>query len=324
MSNYNDNKDLFLEPKTKQYNGHMVMTNVHKETKTKYINIDTRFRDDFNYGEVVNYNITLPERITDVKTMTVTNIELPNIYYNISAILGNNYFKIVNTSKNLTFMITLPDGQYTYDSLSTKINSLFDQLYNGNISLNSADIRYGIQNTKSLFYTNGDSYTIYFAVDSLGAFDKNNIKSKLGWLLGFRGIDYTVIYGYIFNPPAGTGPDGQPLTGSESIIDLNGPRYFYLAIDEFARGNQSSFVSPISTSLINKNVLARISLDKNRYDYGTILPVNRMNGSLLSDTRSYTGKIDLLKLNIQLLNEYGVNVGLLGFDFSFCLEVEHE
>ena len=70
--------------------------------------------------------------------------------------------------------------------------------------------------------------------------------------------------------------------------------------------------------------MARISLNNNTYGYGSILPVNRMNGTLLSDTRSYTGKIDILKLNVQLLNEYGVNVGLLGFDFSFCLEVQHE
>lgn len=321
MSEY---KDLFLEPKTNQYNGHIVMTNVHKETKIKYINIDTRFRDDFNYGETVNYNITLPERITDVKTMTVTNIELPNVYYNISSVLGNNSFKIVNTTKDITSIITIPDGQYTNDTLSSEINNMIRALFNSIPSLSSSDLQYEIINNKSYFYTNGDSYIIHFAVDSNGAFDKNNIKSKLGWILGFRAIEYTVNYAYIYNPPAGTGPDGQPLTISETVIDLNGPRYFYLAIDEFARGNQSSFVSPISTSLINKNVLARISLNNNTYGYGSILPVNRMNGTLLSDTRSYTGKIDILKLNVQLLNEYGVNVGLLGFDFSFCLEVQHE
>jgi hypothetical protein len=99
----------------------------------------------------------------------------------------------------------------------------------------------------------------------------------------------------------------------------------YLAIDEFNKGNQSSFVPPLHSSLINKNIIARITLDKGGgYDYGRIIPVNCYNGLLVTDKRSYTGKIDLLKLNIQLLNENGMVMNLNGMDFSFCLEIIHE
>ena len=65
MSNYFDNKDLFVGPKTNQYGGHMVMTNVVKERKKKYINVDTRFRDEYSSGGsgVEGITITLPERI---------------------------------------------------------------------------------------------------------------------------------------------------------------------------------------------------------------------------------------------------------------------
>ena len=51
MSNYFDNKELFLEPKVKQYGSHMVMSNVYKNTKVKYVNIDTKFRDEYNYND---------------------------------------------------------------------------------------------------------------------------------------------------------------------------------------------------------------------------------------------------------------------------------
>ena len=57
------------------------------------------------------------------------------------------------------------------------------------------------------------------------------------------------------------------------------------------------------------------------------MPVNKFNGLLVSDKRSYTGTIDLLKLNIKLLSENGSVITLnhnLNDDFSFCLEVEHE
>jgi hypothetical protein len=65
-------------------------------------------------------------------------------------------------------------------------------------------------------------------------------------------------------------------------------------------------------------------MDTASHGYGTILPANLTNGLLVSDARSYTGKIDLLKLNLQLLDENGNNINLNGLDFSFCLAVEHE
>jgi hypothetical protein len=298
MSQFNSN-DLFLEPKTKQYGGHMVMTNVTKQSKTKLINIDTRFRDEYNYLSTANYNITLPQRITDVKTMTLTAIEIPMSFYNISANLGNNCFNI--THSGTTNTITIEDGYYNISTIKSVINS----------KLAIYDLSYNYSGLTSEFTTSrNDSFTINFDVTSTGGYDKYNVKSKLGWTLGFRNVTYTVL--------------GNTPTKSESFIDLNGPRYLYLAIDEYNKGNQYSFISPLYTSLINKNIIARISMNGATYGYGTILPANLTNGLLVSDLRSYTGKIDLLKMNLQLLDENGNNINLNGLDFSLCLVVEHE
>ena len=76
--------------------------------------------------------------------------------------------------------------------------------------------------------------------------------------------------------------------------------------------------------LINKNIIARIALDLSTYSYGSMLPATYYNGLLTTDTRSYTGKIDLQKLNVQLLNESGIPMMLNGQDFSFCLEASTE
>jgi hypothetical protein len=297
MSEYTN--DLFLEPKTKQYGSHMVMTNVTKQTKVKYVNIDTRFRDEYNYLSTANYNFTLPQRITDVKTMTLTAIEIPMSFYNISANIGNNCFNI--TYNGTTSTITIPDNNYTVSTLKTAINNV----------LPGYDLSYNYSGLTSEFIAaSGKTFTINFDVTNSGGYDKHNIKSKLGWLLGFRNTTCNVTHsGY---------------TTSESFIDLNGPRYLYLALDEYNKGNQYSFVSPLYTSLINKNIIARISMDNASHGYGTVLPANLTNGLLVSDIRSYTGKIDLLKMNLQLLDENGNNVNLNGLDFSFCLAVEHE
>jgi di/tripeptidase len=144
MSKYLDNNELFLEPKTTQYGGHMVMTNVMKPMKKKYINIDTRFRDEYNSGSLVNYNITLPERITEVKSIIITNIEIPNSIYNISSSIGNNAFNIINTDSNTKKNVIIPDGNYNIASL---ISAIYDQLN----STFSGDIMISSTNNKCIF-----------------------------------------------------------------------------------------------------------------------------------------------------------------------------
>jgi hypothetical protein len=306
MSQYLDDKDLFLEPKTKQYGSHMVMTNVHKPSKTKFINIDTKFRDDYNYTQAVNYNISLPERINEVKTMAVKSIEIPMTFYNISSSLGNNYFKVTDNSyNNLAQVLTIPDGQYTSAEIAAAITTAI------NSAAHITDLSFALTGNQSRFYTNNSTFTLEFDIDQYGGMDKYNFNFKLGWLLGFRKPNYVI------------NRHAVSIT-SESFVDLTAPRYLFLAIDEFNKGNQSSFISPLSSSLINKNIIARITLDKTMYPFGTIFPATEYGGYLISDKRSYTGKIDLQKLNLQLLSENGSVIHLNGADFSFCLEVEHE
>ena len=425
MSQYFDKNDLFLEPKVKQYGSHMVMTNVHKPLKTKYINLDTRFSDDYNDSSATNYNLTLPERINEIKSITVTNIELPMSFYNISSSLGNNSFQIVNHSINgsapylnametenrndnneIVDTIIIPDGNYSISDLKTTINAEMDKLNrvpknaNGMLVVNSSgNVVYesdgttviNLTNTNAPFDTNGelvydrnqngdyilDNYgnfrvtllnsnlvwvngapantndlqfdyytkgsggiqcyfysnrsniTVHFAVNEKGTFDKYNFKAKLGWVMGFRKISCNISYSSqsivgTYDPMNGFGPAGQPLTYGEFLADLNTLRYVYLAMDEFNKGAQNSFISPTHSSLLNKNIIARISLDRSNYGFGTYLPANNQNGLLLSDRREYNGKIDLHKLKLQIVNEMGIPLPLNGFDFSLCLELEHD
>lgn len=302
MSNF-DNSSLFMEPRTNQYGSHMIMTNVHKPTKTKYVNVDTKFSDDYQYGTNANYNITLPQPITDVKNMSVTNIEIPKTYYNISKNLGNTHLSVHDPNTPITHLIDISDGQYDAASLTSAINA----------SITTAGLSFDIsinENGKTLIYNVAQAYEIRFAVDTNSNTDKYGFKNKLGWILGFRKTTYMIVTTVKLE--------------SEYMSDLHGPRYLYLAVEEFNRGNQNSFVSPVVSSLINKNILARITMDNQNYGYGSILSGNTMNGLIISDDRSYTGKIDLLKLNVQLIDENGMPVMLNGLDFSFCLKVEHE
>jgi hypothetical protein len=289
-----ENSQLFMEPTTQQYGNHMVMTNVHKPNKTKYINIDTKFRDDYDYKQPASYQIILPERLNEIRSLKVTNVEIPISFYNISNNMGNNYFKITNGST--VTVIKVDDNQYNDET--TLVNELNTLLTSHNVAINTT-----IHNKCTI--TADSNITVDFAVDKDGNPDKFNFKNKLGWCMGFRNLSY--------NLTAGT-----PIT-SECNINISGNRYLYLAIDEFNKGNQNSFVTPLSSSMINKNIISRIATDFNTYPYKSIHPANPSTG-LLSDTRSYTGKIDLQKIQVSLLNEVGIPIELNGQDFSFCIE----
>lgn len=325
MSDYFDNNinaNLFAAPKTTQYGSHMLMTDVTKQTKIKNLNIDTRFRDEYNYlnnsttpinynyNNAANYTITLPDRYTEVKSISVSNVEIPMSFYNISKDLGNNYFSIVDNSSNAITTITISDGQYTATTLSTEIN--LDLSNNGFGSIVSYSLTNGGSTATGFSYFSAASgnYSVVFNLDSQNNFEKNNFKSKLGWLLGFRNVSYTIT-------------TGNSAT-SEAFIDLNTPKYLYLVVDEHSSGKQNSFVAPLANSTIQKNILARISVDYQTYPFRSNLIANLTGGLLTTDVRSYTGKTDIQRLVIQLINENGKLMNLNGLDFSFCLQLEHE
>jgi aspartate carbamoyltransferase regulatory subunit len=306
MSEYFDNKDLFLQPKVTQHGSLMVMTNVHKDRKKKYINIDTRFSDEPNtVPQLANHTITLPERITDVKSIYITNVEIPDVLYNISALQNNNCLTLTKTSTNTKYVITITDNKYgKITDLHTELNTKIQTATGDNnitVSLNSS--------SKTQIVSTTNTYTMNFSVDSNGNFDRALLNSKLGWVLGFRNTTYTV---------------NSVAKIAEALPDIFGPKYIYLAIDEFSHSNKRSFISPLSSSLINKNIISRISISTVLFGFNNLISANRADGSMVSDKREYNSKVDIQKLNVQILNEYGNPVCLNGLDFSFCMEVEHQ
>lgn len=316
MSHYMDSKDAFLQPVVQQYNNHMVMTNVSRPTKTKYWNIDTQFRDDYQDG--INGKavvVGLPETINNVRAITVTSLQLPLTFYNVAAGLNNNLLHFVDLSQNTTHILTVPDGYYTASALASAINAQFVAAGYSNLTVSING-----QTTISCSSTSNYAYTLSFAVtrgqgvDSCFApgainFDKHGLKNHLGWMLGFRGITYTVV--------------GQRSIVSEGVCNVV-PKYVYLVVDEFLTSNPNSFVAPMFDSVMNKNVLAKINLDYVFYGWGTVLPANLHNGYLNSDRREYTGNVNLKKLKVQIVNETGFAVNLNGADFSFVLQIEYQ
>lgn len=313
MSHYFQ-KELFLEPSVQQYGSNMVMTNVIKPKKKKYLNIDTKYSDNsvtYNSTTVANFNLTLSERLTDVREISVRNVEFPMSIYNISSELGNNYFKITDLSNGVSHVVEVAPGEYNeaalVNEINTKINAIGGVFSNLQISIMSHFT------TVFLASSTPRTFSLDFSINRDGSHDRFHFKRKMGWLLGYRLPNYVVRYG-----------SGNIV--SENMVDLTGLRYVYLVLDEYNNMKQNSFNSMLHKSLINKNIIAKISFNKSTFGFGSVLPANNYNGYLLTDVRNYgeNGKADIQKLNIQVVDDIGNPVAMGGQDFSFCLEIVHE
>ena len=294
-------------PDVSQHGGHMIMENVKKPSKIKYINVDSRFQEEYNSNKDASFMFQLPQKLTEVKSIAVRCAEIPMTFYYFSAKRGNTTFKITGNNGS-SYVRSISDGNYTANSLQSQLNNIITNI-NPALTLN-------LTSNGFIIYNNGQEYdnidyTFHWDVDIYGEFQKNNFKSSLGWCLGFRQQQYTI-------------PSNAGSLITEGALDIYNTRYLFLVVDEFRQSNPNSFVSPLHSSLISKNILARITLNSKTYDYGSILPANIFNGLLLSDQRVYSGKTDIQKLHIQLVDEWSNIVDLNQIGFSFCLEIEHE
>ena len=325
MSNYFDQKELsFMAPKITEHGRHMVMTNVQPEIKTKFLNVDTRFQEEYNLRSNADVIIQLPQSIRDVKCLKITNVEIPATFFPFSISLKNTFMKIIKTETliaspytvtNFSYIIKIDDGNYTESSLITAINSKLSAILISsliNISYSTSTRKTTVQTITSGSSTSGPvnyDFTIYFAVDGLGNFDKYDLKSKLGWCLGFCEPQYTI-------------KRGSNII-SESFLNINTCRYLFVSVDDYQSNIPNTFIVPTIDSYLNSNILARVQLNPVSYTFGGIIVANEMDGKLLSDTRTYSGKNDIQKIRVQLLNEYGQVLNLNKMDFSFALMIQY-
>jgi hypothetical protein len=291
-----------------------------KRTLTKNVNIDTRFRSNYSTTDSCNFHTTLPTTIRDVLTMAVSSVELPTTFYNVSSKYGNNYFFLdinykneLNEDSTSRDLFEIPSGKYNSNGLLTMMNAVlatmgvpFSQL---TFAVNVSDTGSGT----GLFHIAGEETITKITLDFASGKNAINVADepctgsemelprKLGWILGFRNGLYTDAVSHI----------------SEGILDLSGNRYLYLAVDDFNHNVDNSFFGMFEHSLLNKTVLARIAVKSVEFSI-----VTTTQSVSVFPVRAYYGPVNINKLNVQLLDEYGRVIDLNHMDFSFCITVE--
>jgi len=249
--------------------------------------------------------VHLPMQLNDVLSVQLSAIELPMTFYTVSKQFGNNFFTVKITDTNETQIVNIPDGNYTNTGIIDVINNALSLLtgnfakivfvININGSVNgSGQTMVGCKTGDPTF-----DFELNFQADKYGNDDKNTpLPLKFGWILGFRNGIYTNNQNYV----------------SEAVVNTTGPNYLYLVIDDYNNSINNSFYSAFNSSLLNKNILARISLNAPAF---TVLTQNSLR--LITTPREYYGPVNIQSMNVQLLDGYGRIVDLNNMDYSFCL-----
>ena len=275
-----------------------VINPLQYRTIKRALNIDSRFRPNYFASKASDMQLTLPTRLEKVISMRLGALELPNSFYAISEELGNNCFKI-----NLITII-IPDGNYSSSSADTQYpyiaDAITDAMTNASTPITDLEFSVDLASGKSVFSktsTNLTPYTITFGVNKDGTNSSEKLPYFLGWQLGYRANQYTVTIN----------------ATSEGQCQISGPRYLYLALDDYNNNVNNYFVSAFSDSINSRNILSRIDLPHANEDG---------YGSQINRTRNYFGPVNIEKMQIRLLDEYGRVINMNNMDWSFTLMFE--
>lgn len=275
--------------------------------------------------------------------MSISSIEIPLTYHNISSYYNNNVFtiQILNStyqevdirtielspglyesiiSSNSLSNITRVIGYNIQDEINNKISDITFINISNHLSFviepRSGYSCFKYDNSNNDLTVDETTYNIKinFNVNNPNANASNcysnELHQKLGWQLGFRSNSITI-------------DSTNTLVISTAICHINYPRYIYIALDDFQSSSQNYFAIA-SDSIVAPNIITRINIlslleEKTRFKQGAYAGDIYYNQKHI---REYFGPTSINKLKIQLLDEYGRQFSLNNMDWSFIITFE--
>jgi hypothetical protein len=264
----------------------------------------------------------------------------PTSYLSLENLNDNTSNRTITlTQKYKAWLVVLEDGNYELDwqkkskssSLVTSMNNAISNAIPGAIDQNgrfgayitggtslipSKDIAFNVDrvsgrsilalpSTTTGSEFSGKTFTIDFAVDYAGNSNlSENIQIHLGWKLGFRAGQYSNALSII----------------SEGLCLVSGPKYAYICIDDGQKSSGTTFLAAYSNSVLDKNIISRINLSsafdrvgayKSGSDGGLSIQLNR--------DREYFGPVNISRLHIKILDEFGRILDLNNMDWSMSI-----
>jgi hypothetical protein len=306
-----------------------VINPLEKRIITKQMCFDTILRENYSNTNSSEFVFILKEPLKNVVSMQLASIELPRMWYTYSK-EQENVNMIINMydQVSLPFVsipIELPEGNYNTNDFTSTMNNIFKDNEYLKILLFYIDMVNGrsvialdptVDNPSN---PSSPSYSPVFRYEVIFVSDCQDLRSTLGWSMGFRKDKYIVyaneaVVSYTYNQNSAVYFNG--FLQSESTFGVNLENYVYFDVDDFNNSRVTgSITSQSFSTFIGQNILARISLSTVPF---TIVENNKSD--LINRTREYFGPVSINRLKVSLLNKFGFPIDLLKNDYSFVLE----
>jgi hypothetical protein len=330
-----------------------IINPLYRRTVRRALNVDTRFRPNYASTKSTDIQLTLPYKFEKVVGFRVAAVEIPLTYYAVSAELGNNTFRvdwrdtitppgdISEEDRIHRDIITIPDGNYetSFETVSDTNLATIDVAVNTLLRACSSGrddgllrLRYTVDRVsgRSVFAQDVSAagwapipFAITFNVDRSGnTVDNAALPTFLGWSMGFRAAAYNSGRA-ASGAQAETGTSAMSLI-SEGVCSIRGPRYAFIAIDDYNNNVNNYFISAYKDSVSSPNVVARLNLN-NMQQSGQVYRIGQddgMSGQLDFRTRVYFGPVDIQKMRITVLDEFGRVLNLNHMDWSMAIVFE--
>lgn len=312
----------------------------------KILSIDTNDRDKFRWPNANEFEVSLPQTYTNVESIRLLNIQIPNKLYNISEHLQNNKMIVQNGSEKV--LITLDDGYYSNshicETIQNKVRLGFGTAWAPN---NVFNVDFNNVSQKPHFTSASKDFSFIFFDASLSystssnSLCNNNVYEQhsnwgLGHNLGFDNkqwveshavadiSDSDIFFYYNSNQLVPTSATGAIIPPKQT--ELNQNQFIYLEIDKY---NTSDEIKPfINDRLNNTNAglvnsyFAKIPIRYKTYDENSINQSLSCKEDFIDSLSYYQPPIEKIsKLKIKFRYHNGLPVDLANSNISLTLEI---
>lgn len=318
-------KNNFQKPISSQLVSSSISTNDGKDHSiyNKTVAINSIFRKNYNKTLSTNFDIELQSKITNAASMELAYLQMPETYYHFSKEKGNNYFWFgwdKGGGGLKWYYVNIPDGTYIRTELEEIINNNME-MATGLDPLTPV-CKIDITSQKTVFSVTDPTDTLQLKfnqtrhennVTTATSISEANWKDKLtnnhlaenfGWIMGFRAAEYINSDSYV----------------SEGLFDWWGPKIAFVIVEDYQKNYANIMEPTYPFSLGHDNILAKLSLppitsnEQTGISYGD--DATTYTDSETGIKRLYQGPVNIDKLHISIVDEYGKIINLNNMDIS--------
>jgi hypothetical protein len=325
-----------------------IVNPIERQVQTKSICINSLFRMNYFKSDSSSFDYIFPTTIENVISMRVSFVQIPIFWYNISCKQKNNKF-VINVSnmqkmglpiEDKSHTIIIEDGNYTSSALVDYLNLYFYNTGQGLnyliVNINEINAKLVIRakhptdndddeiypfDTTNTYYSPNFTFQVIFNdipfVDISHKQMQTYFKSSAN-ILGFKSNQYTVNRDNTYNKYS-INSIYKAYLESDYPYGKYQHEYLFLEINDYQNNfTTNSVISLIfNDNYVSNNIIAVIPVTGNS---NTIVYNSSSDG--INKSREYFGPINLNKLSIRMLNQYGEPIDLNGYDYFTILEIQ--